>query len=93
MPKNIDAIAVATEFKAHGCDLIHVLGGQTTPDSRTPFGRGYLTPLADRVRNGARLPTVVGGYLTTTGEINAILASGRADLCVMEMPELDGDSD
>jgi anthraniloyl-CoA monooxygenase len=83
-----DAISIAAALKAHGCDLIEVLGGQTTPDAEPPYGRGFLTALGDRMRNGARIPTLVGGYLTTTGEINAMLAAGRADLCIMESPEL-----
>jgi anthraniloyl-CoA monooxygenase len=36
------------------------------------------------VRNEAGIPTMVGGYLTTTNEINTIVAAGRADLCIME---------
>jgi hypothetical protein len=27
---------------------------------------------------------MVRGYLTTSGELNSILAAGRADLCLME---------
>ena len=71
-------------LKAHGCDLITVLAGQTVPDAELPYGRGFLTPLSDRVRNEAAIPTLVGGYLTTSNEVNTILAAGRADLCLME---------
>jgi anthraniloyl-CoA monooxygenase len=51
-----------------------------------PYRRGFLTPLSDRLRNEAGLPTLVGGYLTTQNEINTIIAAARADLCVMEWP-------
>lgn len=85
-----DAIAVVTILKEHGCDFVRVLAGQTTPNAQPPYGRGFLTPLADRVRNGAHVPVLVGGHLTTTGEINALLASGRADLCLMDMPHMEG---
>jgi anthraniloyl-CoA monooxygenase len=84
-----DAVAVARTLKQHGCDLILVEGGQTTPEGEPPYGRGFLTPLSDRVRNEAGLPTLVGGYLTTSNEINTILAAGRADLCILEPPHLD----
>jgi anthraniloyl-CoA monooxygenase len=83
-----DAAVVAQALKAHGCDLITVLAGQTTPEAQPPYGRGFLTPLSDRVRNEARIPTLVGGYLTTTDEANTILAAGRADLCLLDPPEL-----
>ena len=79
-----EAIQVATILKTHGCDMIAVLAGQTTSESEQPYGRGYLTQLSDRVRNEAGIPTLVGGYLTTSNEVNTLLAAGRADLCILE---------
>ncbi len=79
-----DAVIVAKALKAHGCDMLTIMAGQTTIDSEPSYGRGFLTPLSDRVRNEAGIPTMVGGYLTTSNEINTILAAGRADLCIME---------
>ena len=84
-----DAVIVAQMLKAHGCDIIAVAAGQTTIDSEPAYSRGYLTPLSDRVRNEAGIPTMVGGYLTTSDEANTILAAGRADLCIMNPPHLD----
>ena len=77
-----EAIQVARLLREQGCDLIVVEAGQTTPASELTYGRGYLTALSDRVRNEAAIPTLVGGYLTTSNEINTILAAGRADLCL-----------
>ncbi len=79
-----DAVTVAKTLKAHGCDIIEVLAGQTTIEGEAPYGRGFLTPLSDRIRNEAGIPTIVGGYLTRTNEVNTILAAGRADLCILE---------
>ncbi|MBA2288026.1 MAG: FAD-dependent monooxygenase, partial [Ktedonobacteraceae bacterium] len=81
-----DAIQVARALKEHGCDIIAILAGQTTMQSEAAYGRGFLTPLSDRVRNEAAIPTLVGGYLTTSNEVNTILAAGRADLCILEIP-------
>jgi anthraniloyl-CoA monooxygenase len=78
-----DAVHVARELKNHGCDLLTISAGQTTPESELPYGRGYLTALSDRVRNEAGLPTMLGGYLTTSNEINTLLAAGRGDLCIV----------
>lgn len=82
-----DAVVVATVLKAHGCDIIMVLAGQTTMDSEPAYDRGFLTPLSDRIRNEASIPTMVGGYLTTSSEVNTILAAGRADLCILSPNE------
>jgi anthraniloyl-CoA monooxygenase len=78
-----DAIAVARILKGHGCDLIQPLAGQTIPSAAPAYGPGFLTRYSDRIRNEARIPTLVGGYLTTMNEVNTILAAGRADLCIL----------
>jgi anthraniloyl-CoA monooxygenase len=83
-----DAVVVARMFKDQGCDIIAVVTGQTTIDSEPAYGRGFLTPLSDRIRNEAGISTLVGGYLTTSDEVNTLLAAGRADLCIMNPPQL-----
>ncbi len=79
-----DAVGVARALKNHGCDMLEVLAGQTTIASEPIYGRGFLTSLSDRIRNEGGIPTMVGGYLTTSNEVNTILAAGRADVCIME---------
>lgn len=78
-----DAVFIARTLKDHGCDLLTILAGQTTIESELPYGPGYLTALSDRIRNEAGLPTLLGGYLTTSNAINTILAAGRGDLCIV----------
>ncbi len=78
-----DAIAIARALKEHGCDLIDVRAGQTVPDGDPAYGRGYLTSYSERLRNGAGVPTMVGGYLSTSNEVNTVLAAGRGDLCIV----------
>ena len=81
-----DGIAIARDLAGHGCDLIHVEAGQTIHDDRPQYRRGFLTALSDRVRNEARVPTLVGGYLTTLDEANTIVGAGRADLVLLDLP-------
>jgi len=79
-----EAITVAKTLKERGCDMIEVLVGQTTLASEPAYGRGFLTAFSDQIRNTAGIPTLVGGYLTTSNEINTVLAANRADLCIKE---------
>ena len=83
-----DAVTVAQTLKEHGCDIIAIVIGQTTINSEPAYGKGFLTPFSDHIRNEAHILTMVGGYLTTSDEINTIIAAGRADLCVMDPPQL-----
>ncbi|HXX78259.1 MAG TPA: hypothetical protein VEI53_07200, partial [Ktedonobacteraceae bacterium] len=83
-----DAIDIAKMLKNHGCDIIAVTIGQTTIDSEPTYGKGFLTPFSDRIRNEAGIPTMVRGYLTTNDEVNTIIAADRADLCIMDPPQL-----
>jgi anthraniloyl-CoA monooxygenase len=78
-----DAIVFTLALKEHGCDVVEVLVGQTVPQGEPAYGRGFLTHYSDRIRNEAGIPTMVGGYMTTSNEANTILAAGRADLCIL----------
>lgn len=81
-----DAVIFAKLLKKHGCDILEVKAGQTTIESEPAYSRGFLTQFSEQVRNEANIPTMVGGYLTTSNEVNTILAAGRADLCIMDIP-------
>jgi anthraniloyl-CoA monooxygenase len=78
-----DAVAIAVTLKDHGCELIEPVAGQTIGRDRPAYGRFFLVPFSDRIRNEAGIATLVGGNLTTTDEMNTILAAGRADLCLL----------
>jgi anthraniloyl-CoA monooxygenase len=83
-----EGIAIARELAEHGCELVHVVAGQTVPEEPlADYRRGFLTTFADRVRAEARVPTLVGGYLTSPDEANTILGAGRADLCLLDIPD------
>jgi anthraniloyl-CoA monooxygenase len=78
-----EGVAAARAFKEHGCDLVHVRAGQNTIRAAPVYGRMFLASHSDRVRNEAKVPTLVGGNLSTRDEINTLLAAGRADLCAL----------
>jgi anthraniloyl-CoA monooxygenase len=79
-----EGVELARAMAAAGAQLIHVEAGQTIAGGVPEYRRGYLTTLSDRVRNEARVPTLVGGYLTTLDEVNTAVVTGRADLCLLE---------
>lgn len=83
-----DAVEMARALRGHGCDIIDVSAGQTTPDARPVYGRMFQTPFSDRIRNEARIPTMAVGNITTWDQVNTILAAGRADLVCLARPHL-----
>jgi len=82
-----EAVAIAALLKAHGCDLVHAVMGQTVWESRPDYRRLFGVPASDRIRNEAGIPTLASGNITTADDVNTILAAGRADLCVIELPD------
>jgi anthraniloyl-CoA monooxygenase len=78
-----DAVALARELASRGCDLIEPVVGQVVPESVPRYGPGFLISAADRIRNEAGVATLVGGGITTTVQVNTILAAARADLCIL----------
>ncbi|MGH7314282.1 MAG: FAD-dependent monooxygenase [Candidatus Rokuibacteriota bacterium] len=62
-----DSVEAARRLKAHGCDVISV----------------DQTPLSDRIRHEAAVPTMTVGINASDADVNSIIAAGRADLCVL----------
>lgn len=83
-----DSLEIARAFAEHGCDLIDVSTGQTTPDAAPIYGRMFQTPFSDAIRNEAGLATMCVGSITTADQVNTILAAGRADLVALARPHL-----
>lgn len=83
-----DAVEIARMFAKAGIDIIDVSAGQVSPEQRPVYGRMFQTPFADRIRAEIGLPTMAVGNITESDHINSILASGRADLCMLARPHL-----
>jgi anthraniloyl-CoA monooxygenase len=81
-----EAVAAVRLLKERGCDVVQVLAGHTTWRSRPEYGRMFLVPFSDRIRNEVGVATIVGGAITTYDEVDTILAAGRADLCILDVP-------
>jgi anthraniloyl-CoA monooxygenase len=76
-----DGVEIALALRERGCELIEPRAGQTTPRSRPRYGRGFLVPYADRIKNETGVVTLAGGGITTMNQVNTIVAGARADLC------------
>lgn len=83
-----DAVEIARRFKAAGADMIDCSSGQVSKAEKPVYGRMFQTPFADRVRNEAGIPTIAVGAIFEADHANAIIASGRADLCALARPHL-----
>jgi len=83
-----DAVLVARAFAEAGVDLVDVSTGQTVREAQPIYGRMFQTPFSDQVRNEARVATMCVGNITTSDQVNTILAAGRADLVALGRPHL-----
>jgi len=79
-----DGVILARRLAAGGAGLIDVAAGHTVPDAAADYRRLFNAGLADRIRNEAGVPVVVGGHITRLDEVNTVLAAGRADLCRLD---------
>ena len=78
-----DAVEIGDAFAAAGADVIDISAGQTSTRARPIYGRMFQTPLADQIRNEARIATMAVGNITEPDHVNSIIMAGRADLCCL----------
>jgi len=83
-----DAVEVARALKAHDCDIVDVSAGQTVPFQKPVYGRLFQTPFADRIRHEVGMATMSVGNISSWMDVNTIIASGRADLCLLARAHL-----
>jgi len=77
------AVEIAAMLKEHGCDIIDVSTGQTTTMAQPVYGRMYQAPFSDRIRNEAGIPTMCVGNIQNWDQVNTLIVTGQADLCVL----------
>jgi anthraniloyl-CoA monooxygenase len=78
-----DGLALVAALKAAGCDIVDVSTGQVVGDQEPQYGRLWQLPFSTRLRLEGGLPTMAIGNIQSFGDANAIIAGGRADLCVL----------
>lgn len=83
-----DAAAIARELEPRGCDLVHLVAGQTMAGSHGRYGPSFLSAYGEWLRNETGIPVMIRGRITTANEANTVIGGGRADLCIMDLPGL-----
>ncbi|MEM8884457.1 MAG: bifunctional salicylyl-CoA 5-hydroxylase/oxidoreductase [Planctomycetota bacterium] len=83
-----DTMTFVRALQERGVDIIDVSSGHTDRAEEPDYDRCYQVPFSERIRLGTGVPTMTVGGISNHGEINAILASGEADLVVMARPHL-----
>jgi anthraniloyl-CoA monooxygenase len=78
-----DGLALVAALKVAGCDIVDVSTGQVVGDQEPQYGRLWQLPFSTRLRLEGGLPTMAIGNIQSFGDANAIIAGGRADLCVL----------
>jgi len=78
-----DGIELIAALNAAGCDIVDVSAGQVVSDQQPKYGRLFQTPFSTRLRLDTGMATMTVGNIQSFGDANAIIAGGRADLCVL----------
>ncbi len=68
--------------------MIDVSAGQTSTEARPVYGRMFQVPFSDQIRQEAGIATIAVGNITSSDQVNTIVASGRADLVALARPHL-----
>jgi 2,4-dienoyl-CoA reductase-like NADH-dependent reductase (Old Yellow Enzyme family) len=72
----------AAELAKRGCDFVHVTSGGNGA-ATIPLEPGYQVPLAAKIRDRAKIPTIAVGLITDPHHAESVLADGKADLVAL----------
>ena len=77
------SIALAKLLKNAGVDLMDCSSGGIVPDAKIKVEPGYQVPFAEKVRQGAQIPTAAVGFITEPKQADDIVRSGKADVVLL----------
>ena len=79
-----DMLAAARLLKDDGADFVTAMGGQTTSQSKPPYGRCFQMHLAGKIQNHAAVPAIAAGGITDLDDAKTVVLSGRAERCLLD---------
>jgi len=82
------SIALATELKMLGIDLIDCSSGGAAPGAQIPATPGYQVPFAEAIRRQAGIATCAVGLICGAEQAESIISSGQADAVALARQEL-----
>ncbi len=74
------SVELSRQVKPLGVDLIDVSTGGNLAHAKIPTGPGYQVPFAAQIRREADIATGAVGLITESGQAQAIIANGEADV-------------
>ncbi len=77
------SVELARELKALGCDLLDVSSGGNIETAAMPFGPGFQTPFAERIRRETGLATSTVGLITSAAQADHAVRTGQADMVLL----------
>jgi len=84
-----DAIEIARMLRDAGNDILAVSSGGVSSAQRPIDGRAFQATFSDQIRNELGIPTMAVGGIVSHGDINTIIAAGRADMCALARGSLE----
>lgn len=78
-----DGIAMAGMLFDAGLDVVDVSTGAVTSQGRPQAEGLFQTPFSEAIRKATGKPTMTVGNIRSAEDANAVIAEGRADLCVL----------
>jgi 2,4-dienoyl-CoA reductase-like NADH-dependent reductase (Old Yellow Enzyme family) len=78
-----EAVILARELKAAGCDYMDVSSGGLDPRQKIPLAPGYQVQFGEKVRKETGMTTMSVGLITGARQAEEIIASGEADFVVL----------
>jgi anthraniloyl-CoA monooxygenase len=78
-----EGIEIARMLRDAGNDILGVSAGGVSNVQRPVDGRAYQATFSDQIRNELDIATMAVGGIVSHGDINTILAAGRADMCAL----------
>ena len=78
-----ESVELAKRLKPLGVDVVDCSSGGSVAKPTVPFGSGYQSAMAERIRREAEVMTAAVGSITSAAQADHIICTGQADLVLM----------
>jgi len=78
-----ESVELARRLSGQGVDLVDCSAGGNIPNPTVPFGSGYQTAMAARIRAESGMRTAAVGSITSPAQCEHIINTGQADMVLL----------